>query len=98
MMCIERYSLLGGLSSFEVSFIRGSTVYRLLEFILVWVDKHYNFTTNWSFYGFLLVQLNIALSQEDIDAILDEDKYIAIVNSMGWPPTKMITPASKVEF
>ena len=37
------------------------------------------------------MQLNCLSSTEELDAVLDEDKYIAIVNSSGWPGTKVIT-------
>lgn len=38
------------------------------------------------------------LSQEEIDEILDEHRYMAIVNASGWPTTKMLTPSNKAEF
>ena len=36
--------------------------------------------------------------QESINQLLDEDKYMAIVNASGWPTTKMITLINKAEF
>ena len=44
------------------------------------------------------MQLNCLSSTEELDAVLDEDKYIAIVNSSGWPGTKVITLTNKTEF
>lgn len=29
---------------------------------------------------------------------MNEEKYLAIINSSGWPPTKMLTPQNKAEF
>ena len=36
--------------------------------------------------------------QEGINHLLDEEKYMAIVNASGWPTTKMITVINKAEF
>ena len=43
-------------------------------------------------------QLDDVTSQEGIDKLLDEDRYMAVVNSSGWPPTKKITVINKTEF
>lgn len=37
-------------------------------------------------------------SQSEIDELLDQDQYLAVVNSSGWPPTKMLTLKNKAEF
>ena len=44
------------------------------------------------------MQLNNLSSQAEINQLLDEDRYLAIVNSSGWPPTKMLTLTNKAEF
>ena len=44
------------------------------------------------------LQLNNVTSQREIDELLDEDRYLAIVNACGWPPTKLLTPKNKAEF
>ena len=45
-----------------------------------------------------ILQLDNATSQDDINDIIDDPRYMAIVNSSGWPTTKSITTASKSEF
>lgn len=47
---------------------------------------------------YYISQLNETQTQDDIDQLLDQDKYIAIVNSSGWPTTKMLRPTNKAEF
>ena len=44
------------------------------------------------------MQLDTATSQDDINDIIDDPRYMAIVNSSGWPTTKCITTISKSEF
>lgn len=46
----------------------------------------------------IVFQLNSTCSQSGIDSLIDEDKYLAIINSSGWPPTKVLTPRNKAEF
>ena len=46
----------------------------------------------------LILQLDNANSQDDINDIIDDPRYMAIVNSSGWPNTKSITTVSKSEF
>ena len=33
------------------------------------------------------MQLNSATSQSEIDQMLDEEKYLGVVNASGWPCT-----------
>ena len=33
-----------------------------------------------------------------INELLEDDKYLAIVNSSGWPPTRLLTMANKAEY
>ena len=40
----------------------------------------------------------MAYEQQGISKLVDEERYIAIVNSSGWPPTRVIAPNNKVEF
>lgn len=44
------------------------------------------------------MQLNQASSQDDIQKLLDEDKYMAVVNNAGWPPEKHVTLANRIEL
>lgn len=44
------------------------------------------------------LQLDNLTSREEIDCLLDEDKYMAIVNNSGWPTTRVLTLRNRVEF
>ena len=44
------------------------------------------------------LQLDNSISQDDINDVIDDPRYMAIVNSSGWPTTKCITTISKSEF
>ena len=44
------------------------------------------------------MQLNKSSSQDEIKNLLDQDKYLAVVNSCGWPPEKFITLANRIEL
>ena len=46
---------------------------------------------------FFNLQRDNAISQDDINDIIDDPRYMAIVNSSGWPTTKCITTISKTE-
>ena len=35
---------------------------------------------------------------DEINRIIDDPGYVAIVNASGWPTTKCITPMLKIEF
>ena len=45
----------------------------------------------------LLMQIDAANTNEDINNIVDKPKYLSLVNSSGWNPTKCINN-SKHEF
>ena len=44
------------------------------------------------------LQLDNANSQDEINTIIDDPRYAAILNASGWPITKCITPVTKSEF
>ena len=46
----------------------------------------------------LLLQLDNADSQESIDDIIDDPRFMAILNSSGWPVTRCVSLTSKAEL
>jgi hypothetical protein len=45
-----------------------------------------------------VLQLNESTTREAINKLLDQDKYIGILNSSGWPTTRILSPENKAEF
>ena len=45
-----------------------------------------------------ILQLDTLSTQEGIDGLFGEDRYMAILNSSGWQTTKRLTPSNKSEF
>ena len=46
----------------------------------------------------LHIQLNNVSTQVELDDLLDEERFSAIVNASGWPTTKRLTIRNKAEF
>ena len=45
-----------------------------------------------------LLQLDGADSQECVDDVIDDPRFMAILNSSGWPMTRCVSLASKAEL
>ena len=39
----------------------------------------------------VLLQLDAAVTPKEVDDVIDDPRFLGILNSSGWPPTKCIT-------